>query len=370
MNKFFKIIYCGICIVFIINIFFTINVNAENNEKGNYKGKFSYVIINKEIYVTDINKNIKELTIPSTIDGYSVRYISSRACYDGQLNQLILPNTINEIGSEAFKGCSFKEIDIPSNVTSVGDRAFYVGYYGMNNQPSQINLNDGILYIGNEAFANLFWNINSIVIPESTRYIGKGAFYDQKLENVYIMGMETEFDDRVFYYKSLYGGTYVESAIIYAYEGSKAFEYAKEFGYTFKSLGKFTGVQKSGNRVCGYENSKKISGLKQIDGNLYYFSKTRGNYAQTGLIEMDNGNIYYFSKKAKNYGQALTGWVKIGDKKYYFLSSGDNKYKAAKGWMKIKDEKYYFYSDGTMATGKVTIKEKNYEFDKNGKLIS
>lgn len=347
-----------------------INVNAANNEKGNYKGQFSYIIIDKEIHITDINKNIEELIIPSKIDGYPVRYISARACFDGQLNHLFLPNTIKEIGSEAFQNCFLKEIYIPSSVTIIGDRAFRVGYYGMNNQPSQINLNDGILYIGDEAFSHLFWNINSIVIPESTRYIGKSAFNDQKLENIYIMGMETKFDEEVFYYQSFYGGSRVESAIIYAYEGSEAFEYVKKNGYTFKSLGKFTGVQKSGNRVCGYKNSKKVSGLKKFDGKLYYFSKKGGNYAKTGLIKMNSGNIYYFSKKAKNYGQALTGWVKIGDKKYYFLTSGKNKYKAAKGWMKIKGEKYYFYSDGTMATGKVTIKGKNYKFDKNGKLLS
>ncbi len=138
--------------------------------------------------------------------------------------------------------------------------------------------------------------------------------------------------------------------------------------YKFTSLGKFTGAQKFGPYVYGYKNSKLISGKKIFDKHMYWFKKDGTAY--TGLVTMTNGNIYYFSKKEANLGQALTGWVKKGDKKYYFQTSEENKYKAAKGWLKIKGEKYYFYDDGTMATGKVIIKDKKYEFDKNGKLIS
>ncbi|MCM1059120.1 MAG: leucine-rich repeat protein [Eubacterium sp.] len=361
-----KLIKKLITLFFIVSIamqtFGIINVSAQNYATGNYEGKFDYMIINKVVYVTQINKDIKVLEIPSKINGYSVKYISADACRNGNLQELSLPNSLKEIGDGAFWGTPIKKIIIPSNVTYIGDEAF--GEIGHMHTPQKIEINNGVQHIGKSAFQDLFWSVDTVTIPESVRYIDDFAFYDEKLKNVYIMGMETELSDTMPFYHTLSG----DSTIIYGYDNSKVSYYAIEEGYTFESLGKFTGVQKSGNRVCGYENSKKISGLKKFDGNLYYFSKARGNYAQTGLIEMNSGNIYYFSKKTKNYGQALTGWVKIGDKKYYFLSSGDNKYKAAKGWMKIKGEKYYFNSDGTMATGKLKINNKIYVFDKDGKL--
>lgn len=333
-----------------------INVSAQNYVTGNYEGKFEYLITNDQVTITAINKSLNELTIPSKIEGYPVTIIGSGACKNGKLTKLSLPNTLEIIGEHAFEDNYINDINIPSSVKYILDYAFYHGYhYG---SPESFTFREGLEYIGKSAFGELFWDVNTITIPSTVWYIGEMAFFDSKLNSIYIMSMNACLDSNAIN----------RSTTIYGYDNSIVASTAVDNSWKYQSLGKFTGVQKAWSNVYGYDNSKLVSGRKVFDGHLYWF--TSYGRAYTGLVPMTNGDIYYFSKKEKNMGQALTGWVKIGNKKYYFLSSGDNKYKAAKGWMKIKGEKYYFYSDGTMATGKVTIKGKKYEFDKNGKLIN
>lgn len=362
--KLFKTLAALIIIVALaMQTFGVINVSAQNYITGNYEGKFEYIITNKEVTITNINKNITDLKIPTKIEGYPVTKIGDSACENGKIRNITFPKTLKIIGNKAFEGCSgLNEIILPESVRYVMDYAF--GDMLHMGSPEKIELNEGLLYIGANAFSYMFWDISTITIPESVQYIGKMAFYDDRLKSVYIMGMNTQIESVAFYRQDFWG----TSATIYGYENSAASYYAVNENYHFESLGKFTGVHKAWSNVYGYKNSKLASGKHTFDGHLYWFNKY--GQAYKGLVPMTNGDIYYFSKKEKDMGQALTGWVKIGDKKYYFLSSGDNKYKAAKGWMKIKGEKYYFYSDGTMATGKTTIKGKKYEFDKNGKLIS
>lgn len=340
---------------FAMQTFGIINVYSQNYISGNYEGKFEYLITDDEVTITSINKNLEELTIPAKIEGYPVTNIGNGACKNGMLTKLSLPNTLEVIGERAFEDNYIKDINIPSSVKYIFDYAFYHGYhYGT---PKSITFNEGLEFIGNYAFGELFWDVNTVTIPSTVWYIGDMAFFDNRLNSIYIMSMNA----------CLGKNAIARSTTIYGYDNSVAASVAVENSWKYQSLGKFTGIQKAWSEVYGYKNSKLVSGKQTFDGHLYCFNKQGRAY--TGLVTMKNGDIYYFSKKDKNKGQALTGWVRIGNKKYYFLSSDKNKYKAAKGWMKIKGEKYYFYSDGIMATGKVTIKEKYYEFDESGKLI-
>ena len=215
-----------------------------------------------------------------------------------------------------------------------------------------ITMNEGLESIGEYTVDGLY--LKSVTIPSTVWWIGKGAFAD--VDTLYIMSM----------YPMISGFPAAYDSTIYGYDNSMVAYYATEEGWKFKSLGKYTGISLQYDTVYGFKNSEFVFGKAFFDGKMYWFKDYGPSY--TGLTKMSNGDLYYFSKKRENLGQALTGWVKIGDKKYYFRTSGENKYKAAKGWMKIKGEKYYFYSDGTMATGKVKINGKTYSFDKNGKL--
>lgn len=67
-----------------------------------------------------------ELTVPSVVDGQTVREISAH-CFEDCifLTTVILPDTLESIGDAAFAGCiSLRGISIPEGVTHIGAEAF------------------------------------------------------------------------------------------------------------------------------------------------------------------------------------------------------------------------------------------------------
>lgn len=352
MKKIIRTLCVFLCAAMLMPMILSTVVSASSYKTGNYKGKFDYLITNKEVTITNINRSLEKLSIPSEIDGYPVTKIGARACDRADLRELSLPNTLISIGEGAFQYTDINNIDIPSSVKYIYDSAFF----GFMNTPKSITLREGLEYIGDSAFQDLFWYVKSITIPSTVWYIGDMAFWDEHLNSVYFMPMSAIAQSTAF----------MQSTIIYGFDNSSVASDAVEYRWSYRSMGTFTGINRIGDSVYGYKNSKLVSGKKSFDGKLYYFDKS--GKARKGFVKMKSGDIYYFSKKAKNLGQAVTGWVKKDGKKYYFQTSGEDKYKAAKGWMKIKGKRYYFNSDGTMATGKTTIKGKTYTFGKDGIL--
>ncbi len=114
------------------------------------------------------------------------------------------------------------------------------------------------------------------------------------------------------------------------------------------------------------ETGVKATGLVEIDGGYYYFSKN-------GVLKYGwkniNGERYYFSKKN---GKAVTGMKKISGKKYFFSDEG----KMQIGWIEYNGNTYFFVRNkknkeyyGSMLTGSAVIDGKTYIFSKKGVLI-
>ncbi|MDD7685728.1 MAG: leucine-rich repeat protein [Malacoplasma sp.] len=94
--------------------------------------------------------------------------------------------TIVEIGSEAFRGfhtwlfmnCN---LTIPSTIKKIDDCAFYGNssiWSSTNKEIININFEEGVEYIGESAFQRCSCKNSKIVLPNSIRYIGRGAFAD------------------------------------------------------------------------------------------------------------------------------------------------------------------------------------------------
>ncbi|MGI6691883.1 MAG: leucine-rich repeat domain-containing protein [Christensenellales bacterium] len=65
------------------------------------------------------------LTIPGNLDGLPVTSIGNRAFFGLLTGEIIIPEGVTSIGSEAFEMCSkLTVIIIPNSVTRIGDRAF------------------------------------------------------------------------------------------------------------------------------------------------------------------------------------------------------------------------------------------------------
>ena len=69
---------------------------------------------------------IKKIIYPNTIIKIVGNSNGDSSYYNNSLNQVVLPNNLQEIGKYAFYGCTaLTNIEIPSTVTSIGYEAFY-----------------------------------------------------------------------------------------------------------------------------------------------------------------------------------------------------------------------------------------------------
>lgn len=97
----------------------------------------------------------KNLTIPSTIDGYTVSRIGDNAFYlnTSFTGKLVLPEGLKSIGKNAFYGCIHLEgtLTLPSTLTQIGENAFGLCYQFT----GTLTLPGGLTFIGANAFENL-----------------------------------------------------------------------------------------------------------------------------------------------------------------------------------------------------------------------
>ncbi|MCQ2308280.1 MAG: leucine-rich repeat protein [Bacteroidales bacterium] len=116
-----------------------VNYNAVNCNEGNTSIKSNWI---------DSKNNLTTLNI-----GGNVRKIFNGAFADMQFTgNLVLPNTLESIGEEAFRNChSFTgDLVIPNSVTSIGKRAFYdcSGFNGT------LTIGKNVANIGFDVFCN------------------------------------------------------------------------------------------------------------------------------------------------------------------------------------------------------------------------
>lgn len=119
---------------------------------------------------------VKDLSIPSLINGRNVRRIRNEAFKGQALTNVTLPDTLSEIGARAFDDNLLNRIDIPNGLKRIGERAF------ADNQLITANLPDGLEGIGKEAFENNL--LVSITLPDSIIHLGEGVFAGNRLESV------------------------------------------------------------------------------------------------------------------------------------------------------------------------------------------
>lgn len=149
-RKTHKILSAVLSAVMLISVFSIalpqgISVQAETNDTG-----FTYSLTDSEAVITGYTGTASQITVPDSIDGYTVSQIGEFAFFmNTNITEITLPATIKviddyaffkcqklsqvnidknstlKIGTSAFEGCiSLSEIILPDNVTEVGERAF------------------------------------------------------------------------------------------------------------------------------------------------------------------------------------------------------------------------------------------------------
>lgn len=122
-----KIVKNILSILIAISVFVcTIPVNALTS------GDFDYEIINDEAVITKYNGTATEVTVPATIDGYTVYGVGESAFKDNTAITAVTVETgVKSVGASAFENCTgLATITLPATIMHFGENAIYnTAYY-------------------------------------------------------------------------------------------------------------------------------------------------------------------------------------------------------------------------------------------------
>ena len=166
--------------------------------------------------------SLTSVTIPNSVTSIGDR--TFEGC-EG-LTSITIPNSVTSIGGYAFQGCSnMTSITIPNGVTSIGECQFYNC-----SSLTNVTIPNSVMSIGYETFGDCK-GLTSITIPNSVMSIGNDAFsVCTSLDGIAILNPKCMIHEN----KNTLGSH--DKTTIYGYIDSTAQEYAKKYGYTFKTL--------------------------------------------------------------------------------------------------------------------------------------
>jgi len=146
---------------------------------------FTYTTNSDTITITGYTGSGGAVTIPDTINGYSVTSIAENAFVNcTNLTGITIGNSVTNIGVGAFLDCrSLTSVTIGNSVTNIEESAFK----GCTNLTS-VTMGNSVTSLGEEAFG-FCSSLTSVTIPNSVTNLADVTFYDcTSLTNVTFLG--------------------------------------------------------------------------------------------------------------------------------------------------------------------------------------
>jgi hypothetical protein len=156
----------------------------------------NYAVSGGTARVTSSPNASGNIVIASTYNGFPVTSIEDYAfLFATGLTSVTIPNTVTNIGSEAFRATSLTNVTIPNGVTSIGGGAFWNC-----TSLASVTIPSSVKSIAYDTFAACI-SLTGVTIPNSVTNIGIGAFSScNSLTNVMIPNSVTSIGNEAFYY--------------------------------------------------------------------------------------------------------------------------------------------------------------------------
>jgi len=179
--------------------------------------------------LTKLGKSQSSLSLPETIDGFTIKEIGSDAFAGSSISSIGCNDSLRTIGSRAFKGCtSLRSISFNDNLTEIKSEAFS----GCTSLSSLSLFPDSLLSLGTKAFEYCGWDTKiantmhskTLFLPETLTNIGTYCFQYSKFKTVYFVNRESEYVVPVSYGEGMFYNSSVlekvQTAVAYNSSGA------------------------------------------------------------------------------------------------------------------------------------------------------
>lgn len=144
-------------------------------------GDFGYISNSEYITITSYKGTLTDVVVPATIDGLPVKVIGDNSfnsvVIGTKITSITLPDSIQEIKSNAFKNTNLGTLNLPVNLEVIGASAFSLS--GL----TSINWNAKIRDVGELAFNGN--NITSLTVPTGVNW-GNAVFSHSNIKNLIV----------------------------------------------------------------------------------------------------------------------------------------------------------------------------------------
>ena len=213
--------------------------------------EYTYTLNDSDVAtITGYNGNSADLTLPESIEGYTVKYIGSSAFAENTvLESVTVPSGYLLVNGSAFKNCTnLISITLPNTLTSMGgsivngtayynteenwdNNILYIGKYAVASRTAisgDIEIKAGTRLICTSCFSSKT-KITSVILPSSMRYIRNNAFNGcSKLKNVTINYKKCSIYDSETVFPT--------TTVLTGYHNSTTETYASKYSRTFDAI--------------------------------------------------------------------------------------------------------------------------------------
>lgn len=258
---------------FAIRIFFCMLLSAETEVQA----QFIFTTNAGTLTVTGF-AGTGAANIPATSNGLPVTSIASFAFHDTRPTSLTIPDTVTNIGSEAFVDCpTLTNVTIGNGITNLVDGAFQYSP-----RLTEVTFGNRIANIGNYAFASCAL-LTNITIPGSITNIGQSAFDSSGLTSLTISGNNADIGNFAFFRCTNLANVTIASGITNL--GLEAFAYCG--GLTNVTISSSV----SSIAVGAFAACAKLVAINVDSQNAFYSSRDGVLFdkSQTSLIQFPGG---------------------------------------------------------------------------------